>query len=159
MRNLFLLLVFCFSLAACNVEKKDGLSTQDITIHDSAEGSSNKNDLPVIRFEEETHHFGKITQGEKVSYSFKFTNTGKSNLIISSAVGSCGCTVAQPPKEPIAPGKEGSIDVVFNSDGKEGMIDKKITIKTNCEPNSTILTILAEIITPVETEPNKNQKK
>ncbi len=152
MNRFFLMLLSTALLVACQGEKKEGLSTADISIN------GDKSLLPVIQFTETSHDFGKITQGEKVSYSFKFTNTGKSNLIIASAQGSCGCTVAQPPKEPIAPGKEGSIDVVFNSDGKAGKVDKQVTVRTNCEPPTQILTISAEVIVPTETEPNASMK-
>lgn len=156
--------VFLFAIAttfffSCSNEKKEGVSTDDIKIDATANGNANKSDLPVMDFVEEAHDFGRITQGEKVSYAFKFKNNGKSNLIISSAQGSCGCTVAEPPKEPIAPGKEGSIDVVFNSDGKSGLVDKKVTVLTNCEPNTKILTITAEVIVPTESDPNKSQSK
>jgi hypothetical protein len=140
--------------ASCNGDpKKDGLSANDININ------GDKSQLPVMEFIETIHDFGRITQGEKVSYRFKFTNTGKSNLIIMSAQGSCGCTVAQPPKEPIPAGKEGGIDVVFNSDGKSGKMDKKVTVVTNCEPNTKILTILADIIVPEDKDPGPVKPK
>ena len=74
-----------------------------------------KDKLPFFEFEEEVKSFGQITQGESVSTSFRFKNVGQSDLIISSAQGSCGCTVPKWPKEPIAPGKEGVIEVTFNS--------------------------------------------
>ncbi|MFL5753995.1 MAG: DUF1573 domain-containing protein [Bacteroidia bacterium] len=146
-------------LASCGSENKDKISTDDIRINASAEGNKGSGNLPAMEFTEETHDFGRITQGEKVSYNFHFKNTGNSNLIISSAQASCGCTVAEPPKEPIAPGKEGQIGVVFNSDGKSGKIDKKITVLTNCEPNTRILTITADIIVPTESNPNTTISK
>jgi hypothetical protein len=65
----------------------------------SADGSSNTA-LPDMKFEEETHDFGRITQGEKVAFAFRFKNTGSSNLIVSSAHGSCGCTIPEYPKKP-----------------------------------------------------------
>jgi hypothetical protein len=159
MNKFFLFILVSALFVACGSSKKEGISTDDIKISESAEGNGDKSNLPVMVFAEDKHDFGRITQGEKVSFSFKFKNEGKSNLIISSAQGSCGCTVAQPPKEPIAPGKEGSIDVVFNSDGKAGKIDKTVTVLTNCEPNTKILTIYADVIVPAETEPNPNKSK
>ena len=143
---------------SCQSDEKKGLSTNDVNITGSSDGNNRKGELPVMLFEEEVHDFGKITQGEKVSYSFKFKNTGKSNLVIASAQGSCGCTVAQPPKEPIAPDSEGKIDVVFDSNGKSGSNQKTVTVITNCEPNTKILTIKAEVIVPTENEPNKTKK-
>ena len=96
-------------------------------------------------FEKDVHDFGKIVEGEKVSYSFKFKNTGKVDLIISDAKGSCGCTVPQWPKNPVAPGADGVVDVTFNSSGKSGMQNKTVTLITNAIPNTKVLTITGEV--------------
>lgn len=104
--------------------------------------------LPEFSFEVDQHHFGVITQGEKVSYSFKFKNTGKAPLIISSANASCGCTVPEYSKDPIAPGDEGFINVTYNSEGKAGMESKTVTLIANTIPNTKILTISAEVQVP-----------
>jgi hypothetical protein len=105
---------------------------------------------PVIVFTEEKHDFGKITQGEKVSYSFVFRNTGGSDLVISSAQGSCGCTVPSYPKTPIKPGESSKVDVVFDSEGKSGLVQKTVTLVTNCNPSTKIITISATVIVPEE---------
>lgn len=149
LRKIGLAVVLALFVASCSNEKKqtEGISTNDVNNTASADGSSNS-DLPNITFEEEEHDFGRITQGEKVSYAFKFTNTGKNNLIITSAHGSCGCTVPEWPKEPILPGKEGKINVIFSSEGKSGIQEKTITIVTNCEPSTRIVKIKTEIIVP-----------
>ena len=63
----------------------------------------------TIEFKETTFEFGEIEQGEKVSYAYKFTNTGSEPLVIKNAKGSCGCTVPKWPKEPIAPGESGEL--------------------------------------------------
>lgn len=88
---------------------------------------------PTMTFESTEYKFGEINQGDKVNHVFKFKNTGTAPLIISNARASCGCTVPQWPKEPVAPGAEGQIDVVFNSRGKRGQQNKAITITTNIE--------------------------
>ncbi len=149
LRNIGLTAVLLVLLASCGNDKKetDGISTNDVNNTASADGSD-KSNLPDIKFEEEEHDFGRITQGEKVSFAFKFTNTGKSNLIITSAAGSCGCTVPEWPKEPILPGKEGKINVVFSSEGKSGIQEKSINIVTNCEPSTRVVKIKTEIIVP-----------
>jgi len=103
--------------------------------------------LPIMTFEKDFHDFGKITAGEKVTYSFKFSNTGKSDLIISTAAGSCGCTVPEFPKEPIKPGKTGYIKVQFNSEGRSGVQEKQVTIVANTIPNTNELKIRSEVIT------------
>ncbi|MDQ3192310.1 MAG: DUF1573 domain-containing protein, partial [Bacteroidota bacterium] len=95
-----------------------------------------------------TYDFGVITQGEKISFSYKFKNTGKTNLIITSAKGSCGCTVPEYPKKPIAPNGEGKIEVVFDSDGKSGKQNKTVTILSNTYPATTVLNLTGEIIAP-----------
>ncbi|MBK7668800.1 MAG: DUF1573 domain-containing protein [Sphingobacteriaceae bacterium] len=107
-----------------------------------------KGNLPDIKFEEEEHDFGRITQGEKVSFAFKFKNTGNSNLIITSAAGSCGCTVPEWPKEPILPGKEGKVNVILAVKVKAEYKKKSINIVTNCEPSTRIVKIKTEIIVP-----------
>lgn len=99
----------------------------------------------TIQFEESEHNFGKIKEGEKVVHNFKFKNTGKEPLIINSAKGSCGCTVPEWPKEPVAPGASGEIKVEFNSKGKSGQQSKSVTIMANTDPNPTHLTIKGEV--------------
>lgn len=155
MRRIIFLPVLAFIMLSCNNESKpkDGISASDVNNTASPEGRD-KNGLPDIRFENEEHDFGRITQGEKVSYAFKFKNVGDGNLIITSAAGSCGCTVPEWPKEPIAPGKEGKINVIFNSEGKSGIQEKTITIVTNCEPATKIVKIKTEIIVPATLEEN-----
>jgi hypothetical protein len=83
---------------------------------------------PVMKFEELEFNFGTIKQGESVTHVFKFKNSGKEPLLINNAVGSCGCTVPEYPKEPIRPNGSGEIKVTFNSAGKSGPQDKTVTI-------------------------------
>lgn len=101
-----------------------------------------------IVFEEEAFDFGVITQGEKVNHTFKFTNTGDADLVIVSAKGSCGCTVPEWPKEPIAPGETGDVEVIFSSEGKKGKQHKRVSIIANTEPATTVIAIKGEILTP-----------
>ena len=108
--------------------------------------------LTSIKFDNPNYDWGKVNDGEKVTHIFKFTNTGKEPLIISDAKGSCGCTVPEWPKEPIAPGGKGEIKVVFDSKGKgskEGKLDtKKVTITANTDPAQTYLNIQGIVINP-----------
>ena len=108
--------------------------------------------MPAMTFEEESFDFGDISQGEKVKHSFVFENTGKADLIISSATGSCGCTVPSYPKEPIKPGQKSEIQVVFDSNGKRGAQHKRVTIMANTNPNQTLIAIMANVLTPEDTE-------
>jgi hypothetical protein len=101
--------------------------------------------LPVIEFISTEHDFGVINEGEKVGWYFKFRNTGKGNLLIINASASCGCTVPEYSREPIPPGGEGTIRVVFDASGREGSQVKQLTIETNAVPSFTLLTLKAEI--------------
>ena len=98
-----------------------------------------------MTFTSEEFDFGKVKAGEQVTHEYQFTNTGKENLIISNAKGSCGCTVPQWPKEPIAPGKTGVIKVVFDSKSKSGPQSKRVTITANTNPPQSFLTIKGEV--------------
>jgi hypothetical protein len=102
--------------------------------------------LTTIEFEKIEHDFGTIKSGDVVDYTFKFTNTGDEPLIIKNAKGSCGCTVPQWPKEPIAPGEGGEIEVEFKSKGKSGIQAKKVTIDANVPGGKTFLTIKANVL-------------
>ncbi|SHJ25489.1 DUF1573 domain-containing protein [Pseudozobellia thermophila] len=98
--------------------------------------------VPVMTFEKEEHDFGTIEQGTPQETIFKFTNTGNAPLIITSATSSCGCTVPDPPKDPIAPGEEGELLVKFNGSG-QNQVTKTITVNANTEKGSEILRIKA----------------
>jgi hypothetical protein len=119
MKQFTLLLFIAVLASACTSESTENKSTV------------NKDTAPVMTFAKESHDFGQINEGDKVVFDFFFTNTGKSALIISSAAATCGCTVPEYPKQPLAPGKTGIIHVVFNSTGKSGMQNKTITLTTN----------------------------
>jgi hypothetical protein len=99
-----------------------------------------------IRFDKTEHNLGRILQGEKVGYNFTFTNDGDASLVILDASASCGCTVPKYPKEPIAPGEKGSVEVVFDSSGRMGQQSKTVTLKTNGKVPVVYLTIKAHII-------------
>ena len=150
---LSIILILTFSCQSGDKEKDNAatISTDVIDVPLSASGKPAKpGSAPEIAFNEKLHEFGKITQGEKVSYSFVFKNTGGSDVVISSAHGSCGCTVPSYPKDPVKPGEESKINVVFDSEGKSGLVQKTITLITNCNPSTKVLTISATIIVPEE---------
>ncbi|MBC7411261.1 MAG: DUF1573 domain-containing protein [Bacteroidia bacterium] len=106
-----------------------------------------------FKFDQEEYDFGKIKQGESVTYEFKFKNVGKEPLIISEAHGSCGCTQPIFPKEPIMKGKDGVIKVTFNSAGKMGVQDKTVTITSNSKTPSRILHIKGNVEAPAVAVP------
>ncbi|MBP8824804.1 MAG: DUF1573 domain-containing protein, partial [Flavobacteriales bacterium] len=92
-----------------------------------------------------THDFGKIMQDSQNHYAFKFTNTGKEPLVITNAVGSCGCTVPDYPKHPIKPGESGEIKIEYKPGKQEGLQNKTVTITANTEPAQTVLNITADV--------------
>lgn len=159
--TLSLAVLLGFGLISCNesAESSDSSTNQEAQIDTevvkndaTSEGTVDPANAPSFSWEKESHDFGEIAQGEKVSYSFKFTNSGKSDLIISSAKGSCGCTVPEYSKDPVPPGGSGKIDVVFDSKGKSGGQNKKVTIVSNTVPNQAILTITGNVNVPVTEE-------
>ncbi len=140
-------------ISACgnDTSKEGAISTDVINIPATASGKPTEpGSGPVMVFNEEKHDFGKVTQGEKVSHSFMFRNSGGSDLVISGAQGSCGCTVPSYPKTPIKPGEGAKIDIVFDSEGKSGLQQKTVTVVTNCNPNTKVLTVSATIDVPEE---------
>ena len=82
----------------------------------------------------------------KISYVFKFKNTGSEPLVISNAKGSCGCTVPTWPKEPVPPGGVGEIKIEFNTKGKPGRQSKRVTVTGNTVPTETFLEITGEVL-------------
>jgi len=148
----FLSLFFLFSECRNAVQtNKELVSSDMVNVPATASGQKPEaGSQPQFSFETESHDFGRITQGEKVSYSFKFKNSGASDLIISDARGSCGCTVPKYPREPIHANTSSAIDVTFDSDGKVGKVEKTVMISANTSPNSKILKISAIIDVPEE---------
>ncbi|MCX2575437.1 DUF1573 domain-containing protein [Pedobacter sandarakinus] len=145
MRKVFILAVVAISFMAC---RNANNSTTDATTSDSSNKSAiAPANAPIIVFEREVFDFGKLEQGEMVTHEFNFKNTGKSPLIISNATATCGCTVPQIPGEPILPGKDGKIKVVFNSTGKMGMQDKVVTVTSNANPATTTVHLVGEVLT------------
>ena len=116
----------------------------------------------AFKFNEEEFNFGTIMQGDQVKHDFEFVNTGKEPLIISNAAGSCGCTVPEWPKEPIAPGAKATIKVTFNSAGKQGVQDKTVTLSSNAKQNPLVLHLKGNVDKPIEqpaANPANSEKK
>lgn len=141
-----ILSVACLAVfSACNNQNSTKSTTASDTEAVASVSEVDTDNVPAFKFEKSVYDFGQITDGEKVSYDFKFKNIGKSPLIITSATSTCGCTVPEYPKEPVAPGAEGLIRVVFNSAGKPGMQNKIVTITANTIPSNTELNILGNV--------------
>lgn len=154
MRSFILFAAAAFALQSCagngngEATKNDSLLSTDL-VHNPASGGINATDardLPVLTFTADTtHDFGTIREGEVVEFSFAFRNTGKAPLLVTGASASCGCTVPDYPREPMEPGKEGSIKVSFNSQGKPGHQEKTVSISSNTARGNQFLKIIAEV--------------
>ena len=97
---------------------------------------------PRIDFEDSVYHFGEVTIGEKVTHAFSFSNTGTEPLLLLDVQTSCGCTAPDWSKDPIMPGEESEIKVVFNTAGKRGSQYKKITVLSNAVNQSSFKLVL-----------------
>ncbi len=103
--------------------------------------------LPAIEFNKVDHDFGTVKEGQKVSYRYTFKNTGQAPLIVQSAQPSCGCTVPTWSQEPIPVGGEGFVTAEFDTNGKQGINNKTITVTANTWPKVTTLRFKA-MVTP-----------
>lgn len=99
-----------------------------------------------IIFDKTSVDFGNIKQNSNHRQIFRIKNTGNEPLIIAKAKASCGCTVADYPKQPVEPGKIAEIKVSYNSGKQKGKIHKIITVISNTDPKITVLTINANIL-------------
>lgn len=100
----------------------------------------------TIVFEEEVFDFGELPEGPKVETEFSFKNTGTEPLIITNAKGSCGCTVPIWPKEPILPGENGVIKVVYNTARRPGNFTKTITLTSNASTPTKVIKIRGKVV-------------
>lgn len=133
MKKWLITFVIATSLFSCDIrnKKNDPRSLANI--------DAGFTDTTSIQIIDSVYNFGKVTEGTKVIYDFKFKNTGKKPLVISSAVASCGCTVPEKPEEPIKPGETGILKVVFNSAGHPGPTHKTINVTSNAYPHFPVL--------------------
>lgn len=147
-KTIRLIAVACVSvmLMACNDTNDEHLSTSLVTNPKSAQQSDKKE--AAIEFEKTEYEFGRILQGEVVSYTFHFTNIGNAPLIITGVDKSCGCTASEYPRQPIAPGEKGDIKITYDSKGHHGFQSKVLNVLANTNPSTTTLRIKAEVYTP-----------
>ena len=143
--------ILCTALVAMLIvgcggnSSKPEFSTDLINNPNTANGDSKEVSVPVITFDKKMHDFGRLSQGESIAYSFKFTNTGNADLLISTCEASCGCTVADFPKKPLKPGEVGYITVTFNSAGKHGQEEQFVMVMANTQPSKNQLIIRANV--------------
>jgi len=102
---------------------------------------------PIMTFETTTHDFGKIKEQDGLATKkFEFKNTGDAPLIINRVNASCGCTATSWTKEPVLPGKTGSVTASYNPVNRPGVFIKTITVFTNVDSKPIQLTIKGDVI-------------
>ena len=159
MRKIITLLLLVFAFYACknNEDKKDnGLeevrldkktSNADIVrMPISADKPLDTLNIPKIALDENTFVFGEVTEGAIVKHSFTFKNAGNQPLLISDVRTTCGCTVPEWNRSPIASGASDKINVTFNTEGKQDAQIKKITIIANTFPAETELILRGIVV-------------
>ncbi|MBT30121.1 MAG: hypothetical protein CMO01_10720 [Thalassobius sp.] len=164
--NLFIAFAFAAAFVSCE-NKKTGVSEETTAVSSSesapkTEASKAEADKKYanFEFEETVHDFGTIAKGEVVKHVFKFKNTGEAPLMISDIKTTCGCTTPQYTKDPVGPGESGEILVQFNSAGKAGVINKRVTIYANVDGGTDVVSIKckidssSEVDGPYKTQPN-----
>jgi hypothetical protein len=103
----------------------------------------------AIEWTSKTFDFGKIPQGKPVTAEFQFKNPSLVPLIINSVKPSCGCTIADYPKEPVQPQKTGAIKVTYNA-ANAGFFQKSVVVTTNAGEETETLIIKGEVIPEAE---------
>lgn len=149
MRSIVSVLALSFLVYACG--NKERGSEKELTPAQSDSAAIAEStpldtvNVAKMQFEEKEFDFGNIKEGDVVKHVFKFTNVGKTELVINNARGSCGCTIPSYPKEPIAVGASNEIEVQFNSKGKSGANHKVVSIIGNTYPDVTTISIKANV--------------
>jgi hypothetical protein len=141
MKKLMLTLCIAVSLFSCDI--RNTKQKPDLQL---ANSNSNFSDTTTVQMIDSVYDFGKVTDGENVVFSYRFINTGKNPLIISSATAICGCTVPEKPEEPIKPGETGFLKVVFNSKGRVGPVHKEVNVVSNAYPKFPTLQLIGEVL-------------
>jgi hypothetical protein len=131
MRSLVVIFLVTVIMAGCKRKDANTASVTSELTGQSESVLSDSSQFTTIEWKETTIDFGKIKEGQKLEVVFHFKNTGNKPLVITRVVPSCGCTVAERPEEPVAPGKEGFIKGAFDSNGRIGTQHKTIEVGAN----------------------------
>jgi hypothetical protein len=122
--------------AKINKENLNKAATRDLEI---------KKGTALITLDKKVYDFGTVNEGDIVETSFIVTNSGKTDLVITNAKATCGCTIPVWPKAPIKPGESGEVKVKFNTNGKPNRQQKSVTLTTNTESGREILTLKGSV--------------
>ncbi len=109
----------------------------------------------VMKFKNEVHDFGNVKEGDKAEYEFTFVNTGKKPITIQNVTTTCGCTSPHWSKEPVAPGKKGTVMVSYSTPGRVGPISRQVTVMTDA--GNKVLKISGTVVAkPTASVPQNN---
>ncbi len=140
-----LLIVTVFSAVLFTSCKENAAEkVKEDNVAEAANRDAKATQFAIMEFAEKEFDFGEIDNGTPVEHLFKFKNTGDAPLVIVNAKASCGCTVPEYSKTPVAPGEEGELLVKFNGKGK-GTVSKTVTITANTKTGKETLKIKATI--------------
>lgn len=104
---------------------------------------------PVLQFKDTLLDFGTVSEGHVVRHTFEFVNEGPGQALLADVSTTCGCTVAQTwPRDPLAPGTRGQIDVTFDTHEKSGRQDKVVSVVGNTDPGVVRLHLVGEVVSP-----------
>lgn len=150
MKNVFLAIsALCMiAFTSCKEDAASKVKTENVAL--AADRDANAGDLPAIEFDKTEHDFGTIENGTPVETVFKYTNVGKSMLVVTNVKSTCGCTVPSNYTKEVAPGQTGEFTVKFNGKGNGNTVTKTITMTTNTEKGKEMVKIKAF----VEKDPN-----
>lgn len=133
----FLLLLTIAFVTGCGTQAGKNTGTSPVQPASTADKVTDTSKFTVLQWIDSVKDYGKIKEGQKLEVLFRFKNAGDKPLVIESVRPGCGCTVADPPKEPIAPGAEGEIKGSFDSNGKSGTQHKTIYVTANTKGTQT----------------------
>ena len=117
-----------------------GCMSLSLNAQETASVKKSDPNSPKFKFETKDVDYGTIEQHADGIRLLKFTNVGKSPLIIANATSTCGCTVPSIPKEPIMPGESGEIAVKYDTN-RIGKIAKSITITSNADRPKIVIPV------------------
>ncbi len=138
LRKYCIIIGFSFSFIAT-------ISCTQVT--EKKQNSENLSNAPGnLEYIEDFFDFGSILQGEVVSHTFRFRNTGEGNLVIKDIIPDCGCTKSKIDKMVFKPNEEGKIEIVFDSKGWRGMQYKSVALRSNSPIREKSVTFKANVI-------------
>ena len=147
MQKLFFVL-FAAAIFSCDNKAENQNATTQATNTAQSENNAKANGkVTTIQWiDPQVRDMGKVNEGQEVEITWKFKNSGTEQLVIRNVSASCGCTIPETPKEPIAPGAEGVIKAKFASNNRPGMNHKQVTVHANTDPAQTVLSFNVEVI-------------